>query len=111
MNYTWKIEAVDNSARTMLVEFNKEDVVTMLNLPLPPADAVIGDWIDKFAPRQQWIPPATQAVVVGATGSAAVELPAPAAPSEPPQTSGSVNEEYLRALIFQVIEEINAAAV
>lgn len=112
--YNWKIEAVDTSRGTMLVEFTHDDVVTMMNLSTPPEGVELAEWVDKFAPRHQWAQATPASVVVGATGQAVVELPVAEtpAPSEAPQQSlGNVNEEYLRALIFQVLEEIQESTV
>lgn len=108
--YTWKIESA--SAGSMLVEFERDEVKTMLNVPVPPSGADLGEWVDKFAPRSQWVV-APLTITVGATGQGNVELPTPepVAPPEAPQVGGSINEEHLRALIFQVLEEIQASNV
>lgn len=139
--YTWKIESVDEDAGTMIVEFTHGEKVVVLNMqtpplvpatvppvdpaappvdptaplaaPLPPVAVDLGTWIDLFAPRQAWEPKPPSNIEVGATGSAQVVLPAPpqVAASETPQVAGSVNEEYLRAMIYQVLEEIKDAKV
>lgn len=113
--YAWKIDSTNAELNTMQVTYTFETKVTPLNLPIPPAGTDISEWIDKFAPRSTWEIVSTDGIVIGAEGSGVVELPEPEPVTAPtpqaPNMTGSVNEEYLRALIFQVIEEINASNV
>ena len=112
MNYTWKIESVDDGAKTMIVKYTLNGADTVLNIPKPSLSDDVAAHVQRFAPIQTWR--LTQqdhfeiAVGTEGTGTFEVEPPAPAPAPEPANVVGSVNEEYLRALIFQVLEEINA---
>lgn len=110
--YTWKIESVDATTNTMLVEFTNDGVVQLLNLHTPPEGTELGAWVDSFAPREQWQQVRTT-VTAGATGTAPIikeVAPAPT-PSEAPVVVGNWNEEYLRALIYSVLEEVREQSV
>jgi hypothetical protein len=110
--YTWEIESTDADQGTMVIMYTHAEKQTRLNLPVPDASVDVAEWVDKFAPRSQWETRSIDHIVVGAAGEKAVEIPAVPAPAAvTPNVSGSVNEEYLRALIFQVLEEIKAAQV
>lgn len=118
MNYTWKIETVDATTNSMVVAYELSGVTTRLNLPIPTADEDIGAWVHKFAPHAEW-KKATNAVQTasvqeGQEGTGVFD-PAEAEPatvqSEPPSVFGNLNEEYIRALIYQVLEEIRESQV
>ena len=104
--FSWKVISKDDETGTMVVEFTKaESAPVRLNIQQPLAGVDVHEHVTKYAPFVQF-PAATQEfqpVEVGASGSGTV--PQPAA-TEPPVVSGNANEEYLRALIYQVLEEI-----
>ena len=115
--YAWNVESIDTATGTMVVKYTHGETETLLNLPVPKADADVAAFVDQYAPRSQWaltdLPPTLTA---GLGGSGTVALPVvtpPARPSNPtgPVTVNSLQEEYIRALVFQVLEEIKAAQV
>ena len=103
--YTWKIESVDADAGTMVVEFTNQDKVSLLNLPAPDVGADLSEWVDKFAPRQQWAPKAVDQITVGMIGDEFIVTPPDLTPPAAPSPFIPQNEEYLRALIRQVLAE------
>lgn len=112
--YAWKIDLVNTESNTMEVSYTKDEKKTTLNLPIPPLGENVSEWIDRFAPRSRWATMPTDAIIVGSEGLGVIELdePAPApSPAPAPAPSSSLNEEYLRALIYQVLEEIRVAAL
>jgi len=55
--YNYQIKSVDSTTKTMVVEYDPNDVslTTMsLNIPVPDAGTVLEDWINKYAPQSQW---------------------------------------------------------
>ena len=108
--YTWKIESVNIDTDTVEVEYDYEGVVTRLNLPMPDEGSDISAWADLYAPRTAWSTK-TVTVEVGTTGIGVVELPEASSRSESPNTIGSWQEEYLRALIYTVLEEVRESSV
>ena len=107
--YTWKVESVDSSTGHMIVVYTNGETSTSLNLPLPPAGHDVPAWVDAFAPRSHWTPRLTE-VQVG-TGGEALIVPPSAHDEDLPNLVGSWQEEYLRALIYTVLEEIREQAV
>lgn len=109
-NLTWTVTAVDTTAGTMVVKYECEQLPAIeYNLQFPPGDTALEEWVKKFAPTGAWerlvSPPAEPvAVTVGTTGQTVIssQLAAPAASN----SAYNVSEEYLRALIFQVLDEI-----
>lgn len=106
--YAWTIDSTDADSGTMIVSYTNNEKTTALNIPVPDLGADIPAWIDKFAPRSSWQAKAVDEIVIGATGEATIELPVV---SPAPQIPGAVNEQYLRTLIRQIIDEMNAAPV
>lgn len=101
MNFNWTVMSVDDGQATMVVRYETDGFPAVdLNIPQPRGGAVPEDWIPRFAPVDSWVTPST--VQVGATGSAVADAPEEAPSSSP------VSEEYLRALIHQVLDEIQA---
>lgn len=110
MNINWQIISTDEQTNSMVVNYSG-DFNQVINMSIPPADQDLGEWIQMHipkmpAPSQQLNP----AAVAGATGTFAIN------PDEAPQTQqpnivGSWNEEYLRALIYTVLEEIREGTV
>lgn len=110
--YTWTIESVDTATNTMVVAYDHAGSVTRYNLAIPHKDEQLESWIDQFAPRSEWARAASNEllpVVVGASGTGSVEIFAEA--DEQPNMVGAWNEEYLRAMIYSVLEEIREAEV
>ena len=112
--YIWKIESTDEQAGTMVVSFIFEDSPeVMLNVPMPTAGISAEDWIKNFVPAPMVVSN-FEPVTVGATGSTVIDTSEGISSgpiNELPNTTGSWNEEYLRAMIYQVLEEIKDAAV
>ena len=115
--YNWKIDSVDNGNRTMIVQFSHGEDVSLLNLPMPPADGDLATWIDRYAPVERWksqLHSGGDVVAIGTEGTGTFDITAssePAVVPAVPQMANSMNEEYIRALIYQVLEEIKEAQV
>ena len=111
MNYTWKIESVDDATRTMVVKYTLDGEDTLLNVPKPAVTDDLAEHVVKFAPIHAWRKALEDdfEITVGTEGTASFEpvTPTPAPAPETAAVIGNVNEEYLRALIFQVLEELN----
>ncbi len=108
--YTWAILSKDTNTASMVVEFDHNGDKTALNLPLPPVGAVLEQWITGFAPPRKLD---FDDVQVGTTG-VVMSLPDETFSStseDMPNLNGNWNEEYIRALIYQVMEEIREASV
>jgi hypothetical protein len=108
--YTWKIESVNIDTGAVEVAYDFEGLESRLNLPMPDEGADIAAWVDLYAPRTMWTAKAVT-VEVGTTGTGEAELPEAATRSESPNTVGSWQEEYLRALIYTVLEEVRESSV
>jgi len=112
--YAWKIDSTSADTNTMQVTYTFDGKSTALNLQVPALGVDVAEWIDKFAPRSLWELVPTDAIIVGSEGLGLVEVAA-ATPSPAPAPSAgqnaALNEEYLRALIYQVLEEIRVAAL
>ncbi len=111
MHFTWKIESVDDIAGTMVVTYVNEDGISnSYNMARPLADQDVKEWIERHAPVTNWIRAKQQGgfapLVIGDTGDGTVAPQAVSAPPETPKVLGDWGEEYLRALIYQVLEEI-----
>jgi len=111
---TWAVESIDRISGSMVVKYTVEDVETFLNIPVPPASQDAAEWVSKYAPKPA-LAESTSHLQVGLSGAVVqpVEPETPAAPpaNQPPNVVGSVNEEYLRALIYTVLEEIRESTV
>lgn len=105
MEFTWKVDSVDTASRTMVVEYSHADQSTRLNIPMPDEGEDIAAWVKVYAPLYDWqrLQKPIAAIEPGMTGVGTFEAPAPV---ETPNVVGSWNEEYLRALIYQILEEI-----
>jgi hypothetical protein len=112
MNIGWKIVSKDEQTHSMVVEYSG-DFNQLLNIPIPPADKQLDEWVRMYVPQHVVTPQETHPdVVVGAAGSFAVEPQAPADTlTEQANVVGSWNEEYIRALIYTVLEEIRESTV
>jgi hypothetical protein len=106
-SYTWIVESV--TAGQMVVQYTHNETTLSLNLPVPPADAELSAWIDMYAPRAEWARVDALSVTPGMSGTGALAATMPT--SEVPRVSGSWNEEYLRALIYTIMEEIQDQTV
>lgn len=107
MNITWKVLSKDVGTNSMVVEYGG-DVSIALNIPIPTVDKDIDEWVKMYLPQHHVVQQEFHDVAEGAEGSFTVELVAPVQ-SEQANMVGSWNEEYLRAMIYQVIEEIREA--
>lgn len=114
MEFTWKISSIDNQSKTMVVEYTHAGKTTPLNINQPSAGSDVEEWISRFAPIHTWAQEAkeVEVVSVGMSGTAVIEDSSdPSDDSEPSNVVGSWNEEYLRAMIYQVMEEIRESEV
>jgi len=112
--YTWKIISVDALNHHMVVEYSTDSIVDKLNLPIPAKEVDIAVHIDKFAPKQRWEQrdsTATDHVSVGTTGISSLTVSEQPGQTETAQLVGTFQEEYIRALIYQVIEEIKTESI
>jgi hypothetical protein len=112
--FNWKIMHVDSATHSMVVKYSREDGTAELelNLPIPPASVDIDEWVQKFLPAHMAQPLDFHAVEVGREGSFTCQPIDPAvASSESANVVGSWNEEYVRALIYTVLEEIRETTV
>lgn len=112
MHITWKIVSKDEQTHSMVVEYSG-DFNQLLNIPIPPADKELDEWVRMYLPQHVLVQnePHSDAVV-GATGSFTIEAQQVVGQlSEQPNVVGSWNEEYIRALIYTVLEEIRESTV
>jgi hypothetical protein len=108
--YTWKIISVDTLNHHMVVEYSTDSVVDKLNLPIPAKEEDIAAYIDRFAPKKRWEqkdPVNFDHVSENMSGTLNLNVSEQSGQSENSQFTGSFHEEYIRALIYQVLEEIN----
>lgn len=108
--YTWRIESKNDNSRTMIVEYTYENRSTRLNIPQPTTSVDVHQWINRFAPVAEWEQPVQEFAQIEA-GAAGVGQFGADVDSETPNLIGSWNEEYLRAMIYQVLEEMREAQV
>jgi hypothetical protein len=114
MDYSYAIESVDAVQKTMVVKYMSTGLeTTMLNISIPAVGADLDAHIRKYAPVQKWIAAGVtpMEVTAGYEGTGTYTPPATPTPAPNPVIHTTVQEEYIRALIFQVLEEIKAAAV
>lgn len=107
--YTWVIDSKDSVTRTMTVSYTFNGVTDTLNLPIPPASALLNQWIEQYAPVSKWAADELMDVTVGHLGQA--EIPVvqqvdPHVTPETPNTVGNITEEYIRAIVYSVLDEI-----
>lgn len=109
--YTWAVLETDKKMGTMEVLFSYDGLETTLNMPLPTVETDLALWIDKFAPVSTWAARAKTfaAVKVGDSGEAEFDIMRDTV--ETPVENGSWAEEYLRAMVYQVLEEIRESSV
>lgn len=94
----------------MIVEYTG-DVSATLNIPMPTADKDLNEWIKQHAPRHLREPKVLHPeAVIGASGSFIADALVTQTP-EQPKIIGSWSEEYIRALIYTVLEEIRESTV
>jgi hypothetical protein len=117
-DYTWKIESIDEDQATMVVAYTHEGQALSLNLHQPPARKDLAEWVNLHAPTSTWLrakTPATRTITVGETGSGTFAMvdaePEHVFPTEGSNIAGDMNEEYLRAIVYQVLEEIKESSV
>ena len=102
---TWTVLSIDQSSGHMVVEYVSPDGTVSLNIPLPKVNADVNAHLSMYAPvpvNVELFAP----IEVGSTGK--VEI---LSPPETPNVAGNLNEEYMRAMIYQVLEEIKESAV
>jgi len=108
MQYTWKVLSTDAVNGTMLVSYTASESTHTFNMRMPPAGVDPAEYINAAAPSHLFREQEYAEVQAGMSGSGVV-LPPEEPPSETPKVNGSWNEEYLRAMIYQVMEEIREA--
>lgn len=106
MDITWKIVSKDDTNRTMVVQYNN-DAEALLNIAQPPRGHDLGEWIGSHFPQNRVATDDDfEPVVVGAEGQSSTDRI-----SQAPNVVGSWNEEYLRAMIYQIMEEMRESTV
>lgn len=114
IEFTWKILSVDSNLKTMVIEYSFNGMTTSLNINQPDAGVDVGNWISQFAPIQMWEQASKEyeTVSVGMSGTVVkTDETEGSGDSELSNVVGSWNEEYLRAMIYQVLEEIRESEV
>ena len=107
MSLSWKIVSKDDNTHSMIVQYG-EDSDHLLNIQQPPRGTTIGSWVSAHAPRELvQSDDDFEQVWVGEEG--VLEDPSPM--SESANVVGNWNEEYLRAMIYQILEEMRESAV
>lgn len=111
VNFEWQVESVDDTLGTMVVQYKVDgiDEAVSLNIPRPLASFTtdeIHSHIAKFLPQQlmKQVLPEYADLAPGSTGRSAVSF-AEETP-DVPNLVGSWNEEYIRAMVYLVLEEI-----
>lgn len=110
--YTWEVESTDTLGGTMVVKYKHGDSELRYNIPIPLKSGDLQEQIHSFAPVGEWLknPADLHDVQVGHVGSGTFNVDQEM-PSEQPNVAGSWNEEYLRAMIYQVMEEMRESEV
>lgn len=83
IEFTWKIESVDNLSNTMVVEYSSGNKSQRLSIPQPSQSQDLTQWINQYAPVDYLAQPAYAEIVVGTTGSGSALPPVPPAPLPP----------------------------
>lgn len=109
MQVTWRILSKDDATRSMVVEY-AGSTSAVLNIPQPTTDHDINEWVSKYAPAPVLQAREFHPVEVGHSGSFEHDTDATAT-SEQANVVGSWNEEYVRALIYSVLEEVRESTV
>jgi hypothetical protein len=95
----------------MIVEYKSEGLEShQFNMSIPSEGTNVDEYIQKYAPIQRWVVQTAPLATVAEGHEGVATYVASVAPVPPPVGS-AVNEEYIRAMIFQVLEEIKAAKV
>lgn len=103
--YNWKILSIDKASAHMVVEYSTDTESHSLNIPTPKRTVDLSEWVHKFAPHSRWevrdefdfetLDPNAS----GTNNTGIVE-------ESRPNVVGNWGEEYLRALVYQVLEEL-----
>ncbi len=110
MNINWKILSKDATTNSMVVEYSGEGTAAVaLNIPMPPTSASPDDWVKQYLPSSMVEPLEYHDLEVGHESTFEVSAGALTA-VEQPSVIGSWSEEYIRALIYTVLEEIKDSA-
>jgi hypothetical protein len=115
IQYKWRIESIDETAGTMVVSYTSLDDPTKTvsyNMSRPLAGASVDDHIAQFAPVSAWRDaPHFEPLEHGQEGVGTIASSENQAPTETPNVAGSWSDEYIRAMIYQVMEEMREAEV
>ncbi len=111
--FTWKIVEVNAQAGTMVVEYTYNDMSSAYNIPMPGFGEDLGEWVKVYAPVADWdrMDQIFADVQAGMHGTGTIEQAPDVVATEQPNVVGSWQEEYLRALIYQILEEIRESQV
>lgn len=111
INFEWKVVSVDDALGTMVVYYKVDEIDEgiELNIPKPVAGATedeVHSHIGKFIPKQLLAAANTAFadIAVGSSGRSSVTMVDET--NETPNIVGSWNEEYIRAMVYLVLEEI-----
>lgn len=71
--YIWKIESISDRGDAMIVSYTQGDTINKLNIPTPPSDQDMDEWVDRYAPRNSWTSVDISHITLGATGTNSME--------------------------------------
>lgn len=105
--FTWKIVSIDQITGHMTVEYTHDGNTQALNIPIPIATEDRDQWIAKFAPSLTWARKVQgfHELEEGQEGAGTFDSILEDV-SETSTVAGNWNEAYLRAMIYQVMEEV-----
>lgn len=106
--FTWKVESVNTEAATMVVEYKQDDKTSMLNIPMVPTGVEPNDHVALYVPfkPEKNLDEFVQ-LEVGYEGTVVPQAMEPESEeaAQATKVNGGWNEEYIRALIYQVLDE------
>jgi hypothetical protein len=115
--FSWVVESTDMATHHMVVKYTPDGapgLARSLNIPIPAEGVNVEEHVRSYAPTTEWqrvvdVTPSAD-VQVGLGGTTTVDKSSmEVATPEVAQTVGDWQEEYLRALIYQVLEEVREA--
>lgn len=80
IEFTWKIESVDDLNKTMVVVYSSGTKSQRLSIPQPLESQDLTQWINQYAPIDYFAQEAYAEITVGQTGTGSAVPPAPPAP-------------------------------
>ena len=103
-NFSWKIQHVDLTLRSMVVEYAKNGITTSLNIPIPQRNDEIIATINQYAPISIWEQPTQVAsIMVGMTGIGISIEDKPTLEKLKDQAKGKINQIRKIIINFGVV--------